>query len=117
MQSQGLSPQQRRQNPIKLQRDASERLGRNPKAPKETASNPSRQFLPDRSKRQKVRTRNPTWVQVLPIGVRQESRGSKHLSHVPVRLPMRRWSTWSFIGTPLFGPRLLALQKKAYCYP
>ena len=70
-------------NPVELQGHASERLGRNQKATQQTASDPSRQFLPDRSKRQKVRTRNPTWVQVLPIGVRQESRGSVTFQSYP----------------------------------
>ena len=51
MQSEGFPPQQRRQESIELQRHATERPRRNPEAPPETPTNPSRQNPPDRAGR------------------------------------------------------------------
>ena len=88
MQSEGIPPQQRRQESIELQRHATERPRRNPEAPPETPPNPSRQNPPDCPESQNLSALHPPRVQMVPIGVRQESRGSCYVPHLSLWLPV-----------------------------
>ena len=102
MQSEGFSPQLGRQNPVELCRDASKRPGRNQNPPQETQTNTSHQNTSDCEGSKRLPTVHVPRLQTLSIGVRQESRRSYHLQDLPLRLPVRHWSKWSFLSTPLF---------------
>ena len=85
-----------------MQRDASKRPGRNQNPPQETSTNPSHQNTSDCAGSQRLQLYTFPDYKRYPIGVRQESRRSYHLQDLPVRLPVRHWSKWSFLSTPLF---------------
>ena len=82
MQSAGIPPQQRRQESIKLPGHATERPRRNPEAPPKTTPNASRQNPPDCPGSQNLSTLHLPRVQMVPIGVRQESRRSANLPYL-----------------------------------
>ena len=92
MQSARVPSQQRRQEPVELQRHATERPRRNPETPPETQTNPNHQNTPDRPGSQALPTVHLPRVQAVSVGVRQESGRSCHLPNLPLRLPVRLFS-------------------------
>ena len=111
MQGPWVPSQQRGQNPTEPRRHAPERSRGNPTASKTAAPDPSRQNSPDRSRRQNLRSLHLPILQVLPVGVRQESHRSCHFPNLSLRIssPMPNQYLVQMATTP---PDQLSVQER-----